>query len=54
LNTGLNELNRVLVSIETILEQFDTTERLSDFELGQADGLQWALDVIRAIKSPED
>jgi hypothetical protein len=54
LDTGLNELNKVESGIELVLEQFKTTERLSDFEKGQADGLRWALDVIRAIKSPED
>ena len=54
MNTGLSELNRIENAIDAVLEQFDTPERLSDFEKGQADGLRWALDIIRAIKSPED
>jgi hypothetical protein len=51
---GSKDLNRVENGIELVLEQFKSAERLSDFEKGQADGLRWALDVIRAIKSPED
>ena len=51
---GSIDLNRVEKGIELVLEQFKSAERLSDFEKGQADGLRWALDVIRAIKSPED
>ena len=54
LETGLNDLNQVEKGIKLVLQQFKTSERLSDFEKGQADGLRWALDVIRALKSPED
>jgi hypothetical protein len=54
LDTGSNELNKVENGIELVLQQFKSAERLSDFERGQADGLRWALDVIRAIKSPDE
>jgi len=54
LETGSSDLNQVENGIELVLKQFNTTERLSDFEKGQADGLRWALDVIRAIKSPNE
>lgn len=54
LETGLKDLNQIENGIELVLKQFDTTERLSEFEKGQADGLRWALDVIRAVKSPNE
>jgi len=54
LETGSSDLNQVENGIELVLQQFKTPERLSDFEKGQADGLRWALDVIRAIKSPNE
>jgi hypothetical protein len=47
-------LNEVKKQIEKALAQFDCEHKFSDWELGQADGLRWALDIIKAIKSPED
>jgi hypothetical protein len=40
LETGLNDLNQVEKGIKLVLQQFKTSERLSDFEKGQADGLK--------------
>jgi hypothetical protein len=55
LDTGSNELNLVVKGIKLLIKQLETSkEPLSEFEKGQEDGLRWALDVIRAIKSPED
>jgi hypothetical protein len=52
LNIGSNELEQASKSIEELLKQFKSEERLSDFERGQADALRWALDVIEEIKNP--
>ena len=55
MDTGWNELNLVEKGINGILKALETSkEPLSEYELGQADGLRWALDIIREIKSPED
>jgi hypothetical protein len=55
LETGSNELNQVEKGISGILKALETSkEPLSEYEIGQADGLRWALDIIREIKSPED
>jgi len=55
LDTGSNELSLVVKGIKLLITQLETSkEPLSEFEKGQEDGLRWALDVIRAIKSPED
>jgi hypothetical protein len=55
LETGSNVLNQVEKGISGILKALETSkEPLSEYEIGQADGLRWALDIIREIKSPED
>lgn len=53
MSTSLN-LKQVRDGIKLVLKQFNTPERLSDFEKGQADGLRWALDVIETIESPDE
>ena len=55
MDTGLIALNQAEKNIEEILVQFETNREIpSEFEQGQEQGLRWALDIIRAIKSPED
>jgi hypothetical protein len=51
LSTGSNDLNQASKLIRLVLEQFDK-QRLSTFEKGQVDGLNWALDLIDEIKTP--
>ncbi len=55
MNNILSDLNLAIDVIEKLVSYLETSkEPLSEFEKGQEDGLRWALDVIREIKSPED
>lgn len=55
MNNTLNELSQAMHAIEKLIKLLETSkEPLSEFEKGQEDGLRWALDVVRDIKSPED
>jgi hypothetical protein len=55
LSSTSNELNLAIDVIEKLINLLETSkEPLSEFEKGQEDGLRWALDVVRDIKSPED
>jgi len=46
----------ILNDLLTLVNSFDSTEKLSEFERGQLDGLLWAIDVIKenAPNSSED
>lgn len=55
MSNTLKNLNLVEKGIKAMIKQLETSkEPLSDFEKGQEDGLRWALDIVREIKSPED
>ena len=55
METGSNELKKIEKALTAIAESIETAQKpLSEFEMGQMDGLRWALDVIEAIKSPDD
>jgi hypothetical protein len=54
LSSTSKELNLAIDVIEKLINLLETSkEPLSEFEKGQEDGLRWALDVVRDIKSPE-
>tara|TARA_R110000868_G_scaffold31617_1_gene115757 strand:+ start:3827 stop:3988 length:162 start_codon:yes stop_codon:yes gene_type:complete len=42
----------IIAALDAVLAQFDTDEHLSVFELGQADGLRWAKQIVEEIKKP--
>ena len=44
----------IIAALDAVLAQFDTDEHLSVFELGQADGLRWAKQIVEEIKNPSD
>jgi hypothetical protein len=44
----------ILAALDAVLAQFETDEHLSVFELGQADGLRWAKQIVEEIKNPPD
>jgi hypothetical protein len=55
LSNTSSELNLAINVIKNLIKLLETSkEPLSEFEKGQEDGLRWALDMIRDIKSPED
>jgi hypothetical protein len=47
-------MDEILAALDAALAQFDTDEHLSVFELGQADGLRWAKQIVEEIKNPSD
>ena len=47
-------MDEILAALDAALAQFDTDEHLSVFELGQADGLRWAKQIVEEIKNPPD
>lgn len=53
LKNSFNDLNLVKNEIQKVLKQFDKVS-LSMFEMGQADGLRWALDILKVIKNLQE
>jgi len=47
-------MDKILAALDAALAQFETDEHLSVFELGQADGLRWAKQIVEEIKNPPD
>ena len=47
-------MDKILAALDAALAQFETDEHLSVFELGQADGLRWARQIVEEIKNPPD
>lgn len=47
-------MDEILAALDAALAQFETDEHLSVFELGQADGLRWARQIVEEIKNPPD
>jgi hypothetical protein len=43
-------MERLEKILEEIIQSFGNTEKLSAFELGQLDGLRWAIDVVYELK----
>jgi hypothetical protein len=43
-------MERLEKILEEIIKSFGNTEKLSAFELGQLDGLRWAIDVVYELK----
>ena len=54
LTTTAKSMDEILAALDAALAQFDTDEHLSVFELGQADGLRWAKQIVEEIKNPPD
>lgn len=54
LTSTAKSMDEILAALDTALAQFDTDEHLSVFELGQADGLRWAKQIVEEIKNPSD
>ena len=54
LTSTAKSMDEILAALDAALAQFDTDEHLSVFELGQADGLRWAKQIIEEIKNPPD
>lgn len=54
LTSTVKSMDEILAALDAALAQFDTDEHLSVFELGQADGLRWAKQIVDEIKNPPD
>ena len=54
LTSTAKSMDEILAALDAALAQFDTDEHLSVFELGQADGLRWAKQIVEEIKNPSD
>lgn len=54
LTSTVKSMDEILAALDAALAQFDTDEHLSVFELGQADGLRWAKQIVEEIKNPPD
>lgn len=54
LTSTAKSIDEILAALDAALAQFDTDEHLSVFELGQADGLRWAKQIVEEIKNPPD
>jgi hypothetical protein len=54
LTSTAKNMDEILAALDASLAQFDTDEHLSVFELGQADGLRWAKQIVQEIKNPPD
>lgn len=52
--TTAKSMDEILAALDAALAQFETDEHLSVFELGQADGLRWAKQIVEEIKNPPD
>lgn len=51
---GSIDIDKLIGIINRIIDSIKSTEQLSQFELGQRDGLLWVVDVLNSIKSPEE
>lgn len=51
---GSIDIDKLIGIINRIVDSIKSTEQLSQFELGQRDGLLWVVDVLNSIKSPEE
>jgi hypothetical protein len=47
-----SDVDKLVLLINEVLKQFNTRERLSEFENGQVDGMLWTLQLIGEIKNP--
>ena len=54
LTSTAKSMDEIIAALDAALAQFDTDEHLSVFELGQADGLRWAKQIVEEIKNPSD
>ena len=54
LTSTAKSMDEILAALDAALAQFETDEHLSVFELGQADGLRWAKQIVEEIKNPPD
>ena len=54
LTSTAKSMDKILAALDAAPAQFDTDEHLSVFELGQADGLRWAKQIVEEIKNPPD
>lgn len=54
LTSTAKSMDEILAALDAVLAQFETDEHLSVFELGQADGLLWARQIVEEIKNPPD
>ncbi len=45
-NVLSTEMNDLLAEVVRLIDTFHTEERLSQFELGQCDGLRWVKQII--------
>lgn len=51
--TGSKDMEKLRKAIDLIIGSFNV-DKASTFELGQLDGLRWALDVIDELEKVED
>lgn len=52
-----SNFHNLVKALQRVLDSFKTPERLTDFELGQRDGLLWAVQIAAEIDektSPDD